>query len=74
MGRDRVAAGGRPGTHRPFRPRAPGQPEGSCGILFVLYTAFLWEFLPVELGPGSGMTCWRLRDWNDAGVWQRLHE
>jgi transposase len=23
----------------------------------------------------SGMTCWRrLRDWNDAGVWQRLHE
>jgi hypothetical protein len=21
------------------------------------------------------MTCWRrLRDWNDAGVWQRLHE
>lgn len=28
-----------------------------------------------ELGFGSGMTCWRrLRDWNDAGVWQRLHE
>ncbi|MGW2058092.1 IS5 family transposase [Streptomyces sp. NPDC001840] len=23
----------------------------------------------------SGMTCWRrLRDWNEAGVWQRLHE
>jgi hypothetical protein len=20
------------------------------------------------------MTCWRLRDWNEAGVWQRLHE
>jgi hypothetical protein len=34
-----------------------------------------WEFLPQELGFGSGMTCWRrLRDWNDAGVWQRLHE
>ena len=46
-----------------------------CGILFVLYTAIPWEFLPPELGFGSGMTCWRrLRDWNDAGVWQRLHE
>ncbi|WP_439959938.1 IS5 family transposase [Streptomyces griseorubiginosus] len=45
------------------------------GILFVLYTAIPWEFLPQELGFGSGMTCWRrLRDWNDAGVWQRLHE
>ena len=33
------------------------------------------EFLPQELGFGSGMTCWRrLRDWQEAGVWQRLHE
>jgi len=46
-----------------------------CGILFVLYTGIRWEFLPQELGFGSGMTCWRrLRDWNDAGVWTRLHE
>lgn len=46
-----------------------------CGILFVLYTGIRWEFLPQELGFGSGMTCWRrLRDWNEAGVWQRLHE
>lgn len=46
-----------------------------CGILFVLYTAIPWEYLPQELGFGSGMTCWRrLRDWNDAGVWQQLHE
>jgi transposase len=46
-----------------------------CGILFVLYTGIRWEFLPQELGFGSGMTCWRrLRDWNDAGVWRRLHE
>ncbi len=45
------------------------------GILFVLYTGIPWEFLPQELGFGSDMTCWRrLRDWNDAGVWQRLHE
>jgi transposase len=46
-----------------------------CGILFVLYTGIRWEFLPKELGFGSGMTCWRrLRDWNEAGVWQKLHE
>jgi transposase len=45
------------------------------GILFVLYTGIRWEFLPQELGFGSGMTCWRrLRDWHQAGVWQRLHE
>jgi transposase len=46
-----------------------------CGILFVLYTGIPWRCLPKELGFGSGATCWRrLRDWNDAGVWQKLHE
>lgn len=46
-----------------------------CGILFVLHTGICWEFLSQELGFGSGMTCWRrLRDWNEAGVWQHLHE
>ena len=46
-----------------------------CGILFVLYTGIPWEFLPQELGFGSGMTCWRrLRDWHQARVWQQLHE
>jgi transposase len=30
-----------------------------CGILYVLYTEIPWEFLPQELGVGSGMTCWR---------------
>jgi transposase len=45
------------------------------GILFALCTSIRWEWLPSELGFGSGMTCWRrLRDWNNAGVWQRLHE
>ncbi|QHC21480.1 IS5 family transposase [Streptomyces sp. GS7] len=45
------------------------------GILFVLYTGIPWEFLPQELGYGSGSTCWRrLRDWHQAGVWQALHE
>ncbi len=40
-----------------------------CGILFVLHTGIRWEFLPRELGFGSGMTCWRRL----AGVWERLH-
>jgi transposase len=44
------------------------------GILFVLRSGIPWEMLPQELGCGSGMTCWRrLRDWQDAGVWQILH-
>lgn len=45
------------------------------GILFVLKTGIGWEDLPQEMGCGSGMTCWRrLRDWQAAGVWHRLHE
>jgi len=35
----------------------------------------LWAVLPQEMGCGSGMTCWRrLRDWQEAGVWDRLHQ
>jgi transposase len=45
------------------------------GILFVLQTGIPWEYLPKEMGCGSGMTCWRrLREWQQAGVWQQLHE
>lgn len=44
------------------------------GILFVLRTGIPWEMLPQEMGCGSGMTCWRrLRDWQAAGVWDKLH-
>jgi transposase len=40
------------------------------GIIFVLKTGIQWEYLPQEMGCGSGMTCWRrLRDWTQAGVW-----
>ena len=62
------------------KPRYPGRkriPDRQVlsGILFVLHTGIQWEFLPQELGFGSGMTCWRrLEEWNRAGVWQRLHE
>jgi transposase len=45
------------------------------GILFVLKTGIGWEYLPQEMGCGSGMTCWRrLRDWQAEGVWDRLHK
>jgi transposase len=44
------------------------------GILFVLHTGIGWEQLPQELGFGCGMTAWRrLRAWQQAGVWDRLH-
>ena len=44
------------------------------GILFVLRTGLPWEYLPAEMGCGSGMSCWRrLRDWQQAGVWATLH-
>ena len=45
------------------------------GILFVLRSSLPWEMLPAEMGCGSGMSCWpRLRDWQAAGVWARLHQ
>lgn len=45
------------------------------GILFVLKTGIGWEHLPKEMNCGSGMTCWRrLRDWQAAGVWDKLHQ
>ena len=68
----------------PELPKRPPRPKGGrppladrvvlTGILFVLKTGIPWEYLPKELGCGSGMTCWRrLRDWQDAGVWNKVH-
>ena len=68
----------------PLLPPHPPQPKGGnswkpdrparCGILDVLRTGIGWNDLPLELGCGSGSTCWRrLRDWQVAGVWPRLH-
>ena len=69
----------------PLFPEEPPKPQGGRpripdraalgGIVFVLRTGCPWRLLPKELGCGSGTTCWRrLRDWQEAGVWQRLHE
>ena len=69
----------------PLLPPVPAQPKGGrprvpdraalTGIVFVLKTGLPWERLPQEMGCGSGMSCWRrLRDWQRAGVWARLHE
>lgn len=54
------------------RPRISDR-QTLTGILFVLRTGCPWEYLPQELGCGSGMTCWRrLRDWHTAGIWERI--
>jgi len=55
------------------RPRVPDR-AALTGIIFVLKSGIPWEMLPREMGCGSGVTCWRrLRDWQEAGVWDRLH-
>lgn len=69
----------------PLLPAEPAKPDGgrprvpnrACqtGIIFVLKSGIPWELLPREMGCGWGMTCWRrLRDWQEAGVWARLHQ
>jgi transposase len=68
--------------HLPAHGRSPkgGRPRindraALTGLLFVLKTGIPWEYLPRELGCGSGMTCWRrLHEWMKAGVLQSVHE
>ena len=57
----------------PGRKRLPDR-QALQGILFVLHTGIAWTHLPQELGFGSGVTCCRrLEEWQQAGVWERLH-
>jgi transposase len=69
----------------PLLPPHPPQPKGGrpflddrkvlTGIIFILKTGIPWEDLPQEMGCGCGMICWnRLRDWQVAGVWDRIPE
>src|SRR6266508_5138660 len=62
---------------RPGKRGRPPVDDRACltGIVFVLRSGLPWEMLPQEMGCGSGVTCWRrLRDWQKAGVWRKLHK
>ena len=62
-------------VHPGGRPRKTAMRDVLDAIFYVLRTGCQWEFLPKELGFGSGMTCWRrLVEWHEAGVWDRLHQ
>jgi len=69
-----------PPPPKPKRPDRPGRnrlDDHKCliGILLVLKTGIDGEDLPVEMGCGSGMTCWRrLEYWTRCGVWRRRHQ
>lgn len=69
----------------PLLPEEPSKTKGGrpriddraalTGIIFVLKSGIPWEMLPQEMGCGSGMSCWRrLKEWQEAGVWERLHQ
>ena len=58
----------------PGRRRTPDRAAFE-GILWVARTGIGWNRLPTALFGASGATCWRrLAEWQDAGVWQQLHE
>lgn len=44
------------------------------GIVFVLKTGLPWNALPLEMGCGSGPTCWRrFAAWTKSDVWEQAH-
>ena len=66
----------RPSHAAPGIPAAVRQERRAAleGLLFVLRTGIGWNALPKALGFGCGSACHhRLVEWNDAGVWAKLH-
>jgi transposase len=69
---------------KPVIPARPPRPKGGrppvddrkvlTGIIFVLKAGIPWQYLPKEVGWGSGQTCWRrMKQWQEAGVWEKIH-
>ena len=60
---------------KPGKRGRPPVDDRAClrGIVFVLRSGIPWSMLPLEMGCGSGVTCWRrLRHWQRRGVWKKL--
>lgn len=69
----------------PLLPAEPPKPKGGrppvparqalIGIIFILRTGMAWNFLPREMGCGSGTTCWRrFQEWTEQGIWPAVHK
>ena len=57
---------------RTGRPRVSDR-AALTAIMFVLVTGVPWRMVPRQIGC-SGVTAWRrLREWQHAGVWEKLH-
>ena len=76
------------GLWRLIQPLLPARPEpkGPGGrprhedrkcmefLVFMLRTGVPWNAMPSTAGSPSGITVWRrLCEWQEAGVWQKLH-
>lgn len=69
----------------PLLPAEPPKPKGGrppipprqalIGIIFILRTGMAWNFLPREMGCGSGVSCWRrFQQWTELGIWPEVHK
>jgi len=59
-------------------PQRTGRPRVSdrtafTAIVFVLVTGVPWRMVPRQIGCSGVTAWWRLREWQRAGVWERLH-
>jgi transposase len=71
------------GVVEPLLPKHEPDPRGGrprvddriafSAIVFVLFTGIAWQHLPRELGCSPATAHRRLKEWQVAGVWTRLH-